>query len=220
MCIRQTRSKFSSSSAVFIGDSRLRYLFNATVKHITGTEPVYPKGKHNDLSVTDEGLNLTMKFYWKPFVNEDMQKQLESSKEEMNRDGSVPFLILVSSGTWTMKTTNASEAAFKEYKQNLTDLAPMLDEIGKKTRVLWVLQDPVFERLLSSDRAMIDNSQISKYNWAAEVRVLSIQIVLVLVLSLIKAYVKCSRMLEFVQVEGRAKLLVVIIYFIVCTLNI
>lgn len=156
----------SPNTLAYIGDSRLRFLYNETVSHITGSPPIYPNGNHHDVTTDEKSLNLSLQFVWAPFVDGDMQRAIDRF---LLPHSPLPSLILLSSGTWTMKISNSSEKAFKEYKRNLTELAPSLEKLAQRTRVVWVLQDPVFEYLLSEEREMIRNNEIWKYNYAAEV---------------------------------------------------
>lgn len=42
-----------------------------------------------------------------------------------------------------------------------------MHKIGKRTRLLWMLQDPVAHEKLNPDRAAITNDQLDLYNMAA-----------------------------------------------------
>lgn len=50
---------------------------------------------------------------------------------------------------------------------NITSIAPLLEKLAKTSDVYWVLQDPVYEDLLSENRKMITNEKIDAYNEAA-----------------------------------------------------
>ncbi|OWA52722.1 CAS1 domain-containing protein 1 [Hypsibius exemplaris] len=169
VCVRRTRHGSSSqaNSLVFIGDSRIRYLFNYTVLSLTGSAPVYPNGKHHDVSVSDPGVNLTFKFFWHPYADDSMKRRVEEVSASIDAD--FPVMVIMGSGTWTIKSTNQTDKAFEGYRSNMSSLlAPAMDALGKRAKLVWMQQEPVFERLLSPERKMIDNGQIGRYNWAAE----------------------------------------------------
>ncbi|GAB1290532.1 N-acetylneuraminate 9-O-acetyltransferase [Apodemus speciosus] len=80
---------------------------------------------------------------------------------------SKPHVIVAGAATWSIKIHNGSEEALSQYKMNITALAPLLEKLAKTSDVYWVLQDPVYEDLLSENRKMITNEKIDAYNEAA-----------------------------------------------------
>ncbi|KAK7818358.1 LOW QUALITY PROTEIN: hypothetical protein U0070_018674 [Myodes glareolus] len=91
-------------------------------------------------------------------------------KEEGNKDflwhpevnGSMKQCI-----KWSIKIHNGSDEALSQYRMNVTSIAPLLEKLAKTSDVYWVLQDPVYEDLLSENRKMITNEKIDAYNEAA-----------------------------------------------------
>lgn len=56
----------------------------------------------------------------------------------------------------------------REYQFNLTKLVQPIDSlVGKNTKVLWALQEPVNEGKLNAEFRMVTNEQIDLYNKAA-----------------------------------------------------
>ncbi|KAH0506221.1 CAS1 domain-containing protein 1 [Microtus ochrogaster] len=68
---------------------------------------------------------------------------------------------------WSIKIHNGSEEALAQYRMNITSIAPLLEKLAKTSDVYWVLQDPVYEDLLSENRKMITNEKIDAYNEVA-----------------------------------------------------
>lgn len=54
-----------------------------------------------------------------------------------------------------------------EYQMNLTRLVQPIDHLYKKTKTLWVLQEPVNRGKLKPEWQMISNELINLYNSAA-----------------------------------------------------
>uniref|UniRef100_A0A4W2HTP5 CAS1 domain containing 1 n=1 Tax=Bos indicus x Bos taurus TaxID=30522 RepID=A0A4W2HTP5_BOBOX len=89
-------------------------------------------------------------------------------KEEGNKDSvAKPHVIVAGAATWSIKIHNGSNEALSQYKMNITSIAPLLEKLAKTSDVYWVLQDPVYEDLLSENRKMITNEKIDAYNEAA-----------------------------------------------------
>ncbi|KAL1129008.1 hypothetical protein AAG570_013540 [Ranatra chinensis] len=79
-----------------------------------------------------------------------------------------PSLIVAGSGTWQIRRSNGSSRGLKEFTFNLTKLVQPIDTLtAKKTRVLWVLQEPVNEEKLPKQWMAVTNRAIDQYNWAA-----------------------------------------------------
>ena len=144
---------------------RACYAHNVSIS--TNVSPtVYPAGKHNNLTVQNKEPAITFDFYWVPYVDSQMRAVVEDLATLVD---DMPELVLISAACWHMKRSNSSEEEFFNYKSNLTALAPTLNELAAHTTVIWVSQGPVFERLLTPERKMINNYEIWKYNSAAEV---------------------------------------------------
>ncbi|KAF4794294.1 CAS1 domain-containing protein 1 isoform X3 [Turdus rufiventris] len=132
---------------VFIGDSRIRQLFYSFIKLIN--PQVKEEGiKHGNIPFEDKSASIKV--------------------------GSVakPHIIVVGAATWSIKIHNGSNEALAQYKINITSIAPLLEKLAISSDVYWVLQDPVYEDMLSESRKMITNEKIDAYNEAA-VRILN-----------------------------------------------
>ncbi|XP_037746594.1 N-acetylneuraminate 9-O-acetyltransferase isoform X2 [Chelonia mydas] len=147
----------------FIGDSRIRQLFYSFVKLIN--PQVKEEGnKHGNILFEDKSASIKVDFLWYPEVNGSMKQCIKSWAE-----GSIakPHVIVAGAATWSIKIHNGSNEALMQYKINITSIAPLLEKLAKSSDVYWVLQDPVYEDMLSDSRKMITNEKIDAYNEAA-----------------------------------------------------
>nr|XP_042713019.1 N-acetylneuraminate 9-O-acetyltransferase isoform X3 [Chrysemys picta bellii] len=147
----------------FIGDSRIRQLFYSFVKLIN--PQVKEEGnKHGNILFEDKSASIKVDFLWYPEVNGSMKQRIKSWTE-----GSIakPHVIVAGAATWSIKIHNGSNEALTQYKINITSIAPLLEKLAESSDVYWVLQDPVYEDMLSNSRKMITNDKIDAYNEAA-----------------------------------------------------
>ncbi|KAK8395993.1 hypothetical protein O3P69_005223 [Scylla paramamosain] len=148
---------------LFVGDSRIRQMFLAMVKQIAVTHPKLPESPHEDLHYNDTNLHLNIDFYWRPNIDEEFAKIIGHLK----RKSPLPKLIVMGSATHSIKNHNGSAAALDAYKKNITAISSALDQIGNRTRLLWMLQDPVVPERLKPHQCAITNDQLDLYNMAA-----------------------------------------------------
>nr|XP_047931360.1 N-acetylneuraminate 9-O-acetyltransferase isoform X3 [Anser cygnoides] len=153
---------------VFLGDSRIRQLFYSFIK-IINPQVKEEGNKHGNIPFEDKSASIKVDFLWYPEVNGSMRQRIKSWTE-----GSVakPHIIVAGAATWSIKIHNGSNEALTQYKINITSIAPLLEKLAKSSDVYWVLQDPVYEDMLSESRKMITNEKIDAYNEAA-VRILN-----------------------------------------------
>ncbi|RWS15676.1 hypothetical protein B4U79_09303 [Dinothrombium tinctorium] len=164
-CMRSIAFLGGNNYISFLGDSRIRQVYDAFVKLIATKEIPESKYAHHDLSFSEEDLRLKVEFIWRPVVNDSMldvyEKWLKLPKSDR------PKIIVTSSATWSIKSSNASFDELESYKRNLTRLLFWMDKMGESSQVLWMLQDPVYPLKLHPSRKMITNEQIDLYNKAA-----------------------------------------------------
>ncbi|KAL8165192.1 UNVERIFIED_CONTAM: N-acetylneuraminate 9-O-acetyltransferase [Gekko kuhli] len=147
----------------FIGDSRIRQLFYSFVKLIN--PQIKEEGnKHGNIPFEDKTSSLKVDFLWYPEVNGSMKQRIKSWTEGSSPK---PHIIIAGAATWSIKIHNGSNEALTQYKINITSIAPLLEKLAKSSDVYWVLQDPVYEDMLSESRKMITNEKIDAYNEAA-----------------------------------------------------
>ncbi|CAN7990099.1 unnamed protein product, partial [Ixodes hexagonus] len=169
MCMRYIAYWGGKNHIVFMGDSRIRQLYLAFVHQVQPSsslpEDDLKENIHHDLKFVDKDLKLTVEFLWSPMVDTSMR----TSCTRWLSHGSAerPTVLVLGSGTWSIKQSNGSSQALTEYKANVTQLVPLLDRLANTTRILWLLQDPVVPEKLHPARRMITNELIDAYNEAA-----------------------------------------------------
>ncbi|RXN26219.1 CAS1 domain-containing 1 [Labeo rohita] len=141
LCLREKR-------IAFVGDSRIRQLFYSFIKMMN---PEVKEVGNKD-------------FLWYAEVNNSLKEQLISWTEG---SASKPHVIIIGAATWSIKLHNGKSEALLQYKANLTAISDTLEKLAEHSEVYWVLQDPVYEDVLSDSRKMITNEQINLYNEAA-----------------------------------------------------
>ncbi|XP_016317701.1 CAS1 domain-containing protein 1-like [Sinocyclocheilus anshuiensis] len=153
-CLREKR-------IAFVGDSRIRQLFYSFIK-MMNPEVKEDGNKHENIPFVDG--DSTVDFLWYAEVNNSLKEQLMLWTEG---SASKPHAIIIGAATWSIKLHNGKSAALFQYKANLTAMSDTLEKLAEHSEVYWVLQDPVYEDVLSDSRKMITNEQINLYNEAA-----------------------------------------------------
>uniref|UniRef100_A0A672SX68 N-acetylneuraminate (7)9-O-acetyltransferase n=1 Tax=Sinocyclocheilus grahami TaxID=75366 RepID=A0A672SX68_SINGR len=95
-------------------------------------------------------------------------KMINPEVKEVGNKGSasIPHVVIIGAATWSIKLHNGKSEALFQYKANLTAISDTLEKLAEDSEVYWVLQDPVYEDVLSDSRKMITNEQINLYNEA------------------------------------------------------
>lgn len=79
-----------------------------------------------------------------------------------------PSVVVVGSALEPIRISNGSKSALDEYKVNLTRLVTPISRLhSRKTKILWVLQEPVNEDKLKPEHSIFTNRIINLYNKAA-----------------------------------------------------
>ncbi|XP_011929291.1 PREDICTED: CAS1 domain-containing protein 1 isoform X2 [Cercocebus atys] len=161
--ISEAKNCLVDKHIAFIGDSRIRQLFYSFVKIIN---PQFKEegNKHENIPFEDKTASVKVDFLWHPEVNGSMKQCIKVWTED---SVAKPHVIVAGAATWSIKIHNGSSEALSQYKMNITSIAPLLEKLAKTSDVYWVLQDPVYEDLLSENRKMITNEKIDAYNEAA-----------------------------------------------------
>ncbi|XP_013912962.1 PREDICTED: CAS1 domain-containing protein 1 isoform X3 [Thamnophis sirtalis] len=164
----EAKSCLKNKYIAFIGDSRIRQLFYSFVKLIN--PQIKEEGnKHENIPFEDKSSSLKVDFLWYPEVNGSMK---QSIKAWIEGSSSKPHILVVGAATWSIKIHNGSNEALTQYRINITSIAPLLEKLARSSDVYWVLQDPVYEDMLSESRKMITNEKIDAYNEAASAMIL------------------------------------------------
>ncbi|XP_026562069.1 N-acetylneuraminate 9-O-acetyltransferase isoform X2 [Pseudonaja textilis] len=164
----EAKSCLKNKYIAFIGDSRIRQLFYSFVKLIN--PQIKEEGnKHENIPFEDKSSSLKVDFLWYPEVNGSMKQCI---KAWIEGSSSKPHILVVGAATWSIKIHNGSNEALTQYRINITSIAPLLEKLARNSDVYWVLQDPVYEDMLSESRKMITNEKIDAYNEAASAMIL------------------------------------------------
>ncbi|XP_030741031.1 N-acetylneuraminate 9-O-acetyltransferase isoform X1 [Echinops telfairi] len=161
--INEAKSCLLDKYIAFIGDSRIRQLFYSFVKIIN---PQFKEegNKHENIHFEDKIASVKVDFLWHPEVNGSMKRCIKVWTED---SVAKPHVIVAGAATWSIKIHNGSSEALSQYKMNITSIAPLLEKLARSSAVYWVLQDPVYEEILSENRKMLTNEKIDAYNEAA-----------------------------------------------------
>lgn len=148
---------------VFAGDSRMRELMFEFIRTISPSYNI-PDGKiHSDVTFNDDKLKLT--FIWLPELN---RTALDLYQNWIDDKNSRPDIVFQAAATHTIKRMNGSDEALKEYTSNITSLVKKMTKFASvsETKLLWIMQEPVFKSRLSTARKMITDEQLMLYNAA------------------------------------------------------
>ncbi|CAH8440767.1 unnamed protein product [Schistosoma rodhaini] len=172
----------------FVGDSRLKKLFNAFVYHIN--DEVVGENNTSEASISNNfqyvAGELDLRFFYHDEITDDtlelvkswigstnLSNVTESDIRNKNNDISTPTHLIISMGTKTIQHYNRSEDGLLEYMNGVKRLTSVLEEL-KFARCVWMLQDPVAESLLSKELKIITNDLIDKYNEFASIAMKSV----------------------------------------------
>ncbi|XP_077599546.1 N-acetylneuraminate (7)9-O-acetyltransferase isoform X1 [Stigmatopora nigra] len=160
----EAKNCLSQKRVAFVGDSRIRQLFFSFVEIINPGQREDGKKKHADISFEEKSFSLYVDFLWNPEANNSMKERLIS----WNNEGSAqPDVVVLGAATWSIKLRGGTGETLRQYKVNVSAMAPLLESLAQHGEVYWVLQEPVNEELLRKDRKMITNHQLELYNRAA-----------------------------------------------------
>ncbi|KAH8849758.1 N-acetylneuraminate 9-O-acetyltransferase [Schistosoma japonicum] len=162
----------------FVGDSRLKKLFNAFVYHVN--DEAVGENTTSEANISNSYQYLTgevdLRFFYHDEITDDTLELIKSWIGSTNLttvtdlhmknkkiDISTPTHLIISMGTKTIQHYNRSEDGLLEYMNGVKRLTGVLEEL-KFARSVWMLQDPVAEGLLSKELKIITNDLIDKYN--------------------------------------------------------
>lgn len=157
---------------MFIGDSRIKVLYQAFVGHLQSTgysnASVKPLDtKHTSLEYSDPKLKLNVRYIFADEISKTMIEEFTTWEKEVN---SAPSCIIASCTHSKFKNGNFTEEIRKAYITNMTRLIKPIEDLStKKTKVIWKLQDPIDEDKVENDPVWknVLNEDIEKFNQAA-----------------------------------------------------
>ncbi|KAK9877974.1 hypothetical protein WA026_020189 [Henosepilachna vigintioctopunctata] len=167
-CLRYLAFYEKDSIFAFIGDSRIKMLYEDFVEQIQVSDDFFTENPNKPSKIlfhTEKKLKVKVEYIWCPDVSNIMIKHLRKWQQEKL----APSVIVIGSALPVIRNSNGSLNMIHEYTMNLTRLVQPIDNLVKRhTRVLWAIQEPVNEQKLESQKdKMITNHLIDLYNNAA-----------------------------------------------------
>lgn len=153
---------------MFIGDVRIRNLYQAFVKHLQVFSSVvdnkstirYDEPIVN-LEYTDYKLRLRLNFIHAP----DLNPMISQFNRWQNIEDPPSFIVASTTSAHFLRG-NITTEIIKNYSMNLSKLLQPIDTLTrqKKVKILWKLQDPVDEDKLVDAWKNVQNDIIDRYN--------------------------------------------------------
>ncbi|KAL3275434.1 hypothetical protein HHI36_020195 [Cryptolaemus montrouzieri] len=163
-CLRYLAFYEKNSYFAFIGDSRIRELYEDFVQQIQVNDAAFTEAPKAELVHKEDKLKVKVEYIWCPDVSTEMVQHFRIWQQQKI----TPSVIIAGSALAVMRRSNGSLNVIHEYSRNLTMLVQPIDKLRKRnTRILWAMQVPVQENKLRSEDKMITNSLIDLYNRAA-----------------------------------------------------
>lgn len=169
-CLRYLAFWGTKNQFVFIGDTRIRVLYQAFVGHLqsTGYSNASVKqieSKHMSLEYSDPKLKLNVRYIFADEISKAMIQEFTTWQKEPT-----PPMCIIASCTYSkFNHGNFTEDIEKAYVANLTRLIKPIEDLAtKKTKIIWKLQDPIDEDKLETNPGWknVFNEDIEKFNQA------------------------------------------------------
>lgn len=149
---------------LFLGDKRMKQLFDSFVNHFQSKGP---NESSNELEYIDSKLKLRV-----TFVPAGDLKTMLSTLDRLQKEPDPPNFIISSSKFINLslqvdKSENYTKELEKTFIKNITLLISPIDAlVRKQTKVLWKLQDPIDDNLNDppSEWKDVSNSDIEHFN--------------------------------------------------------
>lgn len=176
-CLRYLAFWGNKNRFIFIGDTRIRFLYQAFVDHLqaTGHKEITTSNKTTSTTLntltssveyTDSKLRLNVKYIYTNEVSRNMIDLFTKWQNEVTP----PSAIIAGCTFSKFMDGNFTDDIQKAYIVNLTRLIKPIDDLAaKKTKVIWKLEDPIDEEKVIDDPNWknVLNEDIEKYNKAA-----------------------------------------------------
>lgn len=153
---------FKGRHIIFIGDSTVRQVYFAMVKHLDPTVDTLAE-KHSDRTVTTKGVKFD--FFWDPFLNGTKTGDFLDGRVA---GGGTPTLAVVGSGIWYLRHAEAGgisawekkmDKLFKSVATGAEGGTVIADQV-----VLMPVENAIESRLSPERAATIQKDEISKMN--------------------------------------------------------
>lgn len=157
---------------VFIGDIRIRTLYQTFIKHLQ---------LFSNANDADDNKSTTFR-YDEPLTNAeygdnklklrvnyiyvaDVSQQMINEFNKWENEHDPPSVIVASATHAQFLNGNITDEMMKSYSLNLSQLLLPIDALAKrKVKILWKLEDPVNEEKLSDEWRNVQNDVIDKFN--------------------------------------------------------
>ncbi|XP_055704657.1 N-acetylneuraminate 9-O-acetyltransferase isoform X1 [Phlebotomus papatasi] len=168
-CFRYLAFWGNENHFVFIGDQRLRMLYEAFISHL------HPSDDDNG-SLADSPVPTNLEFHdfkLKLRVNYvhtmDVARGMVEEFSAWCKDEDPPSLIVASCTHSNFLSGNTTDDLLKSFSNNMTHLVRPIEEVlAKKVRVLWKLQDPIVEDKVPKEWKSLTNDDIEALNRATQ----------------------------------------------------
>ncbi|GAA6009960.1 hypothetical protein JCM10207_002174 [Rhodosporidiobolus poonsookiae] len=159
---KQATTCLQGRSVVFIGDSTVRQVFYATVKHVDKAVDTVAE-KHSDRTLTAGGI--TFSFYWDPFLNGTRTAQLLEGTLGSSTGTGSPTMAVLGSGIWYLRHPESGgintwdrrvDGLFSSVR---TAYPPIADSV-----ILLPVENAIESRLSPERAATIHHEDVAKMN--------------------------------------------------------
>ncbi|GAA6042735.1 hypothetical protein JCM8097_005556 [Rhodosporidiobolus ruineniae] len=159
---KQATQCLEGRNVVFVGDSTVRQVFYATVKHVDKNVDTVGE-KHSDRTITAGGI--TFNFFWDPFLNGTRTAQLLDGSLGSVTGSGTPTLAVIGSGIWYLRHPDSGgvntwdrriDSVFSATKP---DYPPIADEV-----ILLPVENAIESRLSPERAATVHHEDIQTMN--------------------------------------------------------
>lgn len=124
-CFKYIKFYNGKNKFYFIGDFRIRQIYNSFIKHFDGS--YVPQDSDDIISnknstYENKDLNVEVKFIWKPFIDNSLYSLLESQVGYQRPS----FIVMGMAANYMMMNVSRKES-IEWFKANLTNLIDMID---------------------------------------------------------------------------------------------
>ncbi|GAB0100574.1 CAS1 domain-containing protein 1 [Sergentomyia squamirostris] len=169
-CFRYLAFWGNENHFVFIGDTRLRMLYEAFIDHLQPSDD--DNGSLVDIpaaATNQEYLDFKLKLRVNYIYTTDITRGMVEEFTAWRQQEDPPSLIVASCTFANFLSGNITEKIVKSFSLNMTHLVRPLEQVlSKKVKVLWKLQDPIVEDKVAMEWKSVTNDDIDQLNRATQ----------------------------------------------------
>ncbi|GAA6061542.1 hypothetical protein JCM10212_002749 [Sporobolomyces blumeae] len=166
---KQVTQCLEGRNVVFMGDSTVRQVFYAAVKHVDKKVETVAE-KHSDRTIKAGGI--TFSFYWDPFLNSTRASQLLDGTLGAKTTSGQPTLAVIGSGIWYLR--HAESGGISAWNRKMDEvfkaanpsLPPVADEL-----ILLPVENAIESRLSPERAATVRLDDIRTMNAGLDERI-------------------------------------------------